>query len=170
MTENARPTGLLPRLPRRLLHAGTAGCGHIVVAERFRAPAGLMALRLPTDTLRGRDMGAGETFRVFLVCAGDGTWRRLTVDPASAERHAILDLIFPGFRNADGAMFHLLVTRRRQPGDVRLGLLQTVVLRADLAQQPPIALGCNTEMPGFESLRLRPGPADQMQLAGPPAS
>ena len=162
-----RADGPLPRLFRRLLNATTAGAGRIVLAERFRAPAGLLALRLPTDTLRGRELGASETFRVFLI--GGGGWRRLTLQAASVERHAVLDIAFAGFSNPEGAMFHLLVTRRRLPGEMRLGLLQRWLLRADLGWQAPIVLGGNAELPGFATLRLRPAPAEQMQLVEPQA-
>lgn len=167
---SGRSSGLPARLSRRVLHAAVAGLGRIVLAERFRAPAGLAALRLPTDGLRGRDMGAGETFRVYLVCAANGRWRRITLHAASAERRAILNLSFAAFDNPEGAMFDLLVTRRREPGEMRPGLVQTGLLRLDLGWQAPIVLGCNAEMPGFGTLPAPDGPREQMRLVDPPGA
>ncbi len=108
----------------------TLDLGRIFIAERFKAPAGLNALRLPRDAVTRVD---GDC-TVWVVSPGGHGFRQGRVNAAPDE--SIVTLVFAPFDQAGTLLFHLFVT---EACDEASGL---PVRLLDLLgnRRPPIAL------------------------------
>lgn len=78
--------------------------GQVFIAERFLAPEGLHALRLPGDAVTRGDDGC----TVWVVSPNGHGWRQGRI--AAVDADSVVTLVFPPFGHATPLLFHLFIT------------------------------------------------------------